>query len=80
MAMDIRKNKRGLNVNNDTVEDLETELQEVMLNMDTLAQMVQDKEMDAYEGFMQSEKWKNRIVEIGNALKEKGIDITTRTE
>jgi len=78
--MDIRKNKRGLNVNNDTVEDLETELQEVMLNMDTLAQMVQDKEMDAYEGFMQSEKHKNRIVEIGNALKEKGIDITTRTE
>ena len=80
MAMDIRKNQRGLNVNNDTVEDLESELQEVMLNMDTLAQMVQDKEMDAYEGFMQSEKYKNRIVEIGNALKEKGIDITTRTE
>jgi len=67
-------------LNNDTVEDLETELQEAMLNMDTLAQKVQDKEIDAYEGFMQSEKWKNRIVEIGNALKEKGIDITTRTE
>ena len=67
-------------MNNDTVEDLESELQEVMLNMDTLAQKVQDKELDAYEGFMQSEKWKNRIVEIGNALKEKGIDITTRTE
>jgi len=64
----------------DTVEDLETELQEVMLNMDTLAQKVQDKELDAYEGFTQSEKWKNRIIEIGNALKEKGIDITTRTE
>jgi hypothetical protein len=64
----------------DTVEDLESELQEVMLNMDTIAQKVQDKELDAYEGFMQSEKWKNRIVEIGNALKEKGIDITTRTE
>jgi hypothetical protein len=63
-----------------TVEDLESELQEVMLNMDTLAQQVQDKELDAYEGFMQSEKWKNRIVEIGNALKERGIDITTRTE
>ena len=67
-------------MNNDTVEDLESELQEVMLNMDTLAQKVQDKELDAYEGFTQSEKWKNRIVEIGNALKEKGIDITTRTE
>ena len=67
-------------MNNDTVEDLESELQEVLLNMDTLAQMVQDKELDAYEGFMKSEKYKNRIVELGNALKEKGIDITTRTE
>ena len=67
-------------MNNGTVEDLESELQEVMLNMDTLAQSVQDKELDAYEGFLQSEKYKNRIVEIGYALKEKGIDITTRTE
>ena len=63
-----------------TIEDLESELQEVMLNMDNLAQQVQDKELDAYEGFVQSEKYKNRIVEIGYALKEKGIDITTRTE
>ena len=67
-------------MSNGTVEDLESELQEVMLNMDTLAQRVQDKELDAYEGFLQSEKYKNRIVEIGYALKEKGIDITTRTE
>ena len=67
-------------MNDTTVEDLESELQEVMLNMDTLAQKVQNKELDSYEGFMQSEKYKNRIVEIGYALKEKGIDITTRTE
>ena len=80
MAMDITNDKGRHKVNNDTVEDLESELQEAMLNMDTLAQMVQDKEIDAYEGFMQSEKYKNRIVELGNALKEKGIDITTRTE
>jgi len=77
--MAAKKNKRGFKMS-DTVEDLESELQEMMLNMDTLAQKVQDKEIDAYEGFMQSEKYKNRIVEIGNALKEKGIDITTRTE
>ena len=63
-----------------TVEDLESELQEVLLNIDTIAQKVQEKEMDAYAGFMESEKWKNRVVEIGNALKEKGIDITTRTQ
>lgn len=67
-------------MNNTTVEELESELQEVMLNMDNLAEQVQKKELDAYEGFMQSEKYKNRIVEIGYALKEKGIDITTRTE
>nr|WP_321267094.1 hypothetical protein [uncultured Sulfurimonas sp.] len=65
---------------NDTVEELETELQEVLLNIDNIAEKVLKKELDAYEGFMESEKYKNRVVEIGYALKEKGIDITTRTE
>lgn len=63
-----------------TIEDLESELQEVLLNIDNIAQMVQDKKLDSYEGFMQSEKYKNRVVEIGHLLKEKGIDITTRVE
>ncbi len=63
-----------------TVEELETELQEVLLNIDNIAVQVQNKEIDAFEGFMESEKYKNRVVEIGNALKERGIDITTRTE
>ena len=62
-----------------TIEDLESELQEVLLNMDTIAEKVHKDELDSYEGFIQSEKWKNRIVELGYALKEKGIDITTRT-
>jgi len=65
---------------NDTVEELEAELQEIEIQMDTLAQKVLDKELDSYKGFMQSEKYKNRIVEIGYLLKEKGIDITTRVE
>ena len=65
---------------NDTVEELESELQEVLLNIDNIAERVTRKELDAYEGFMESEKWKNRVVEIGYALKERGIDITTRTE
>jgi len=69
-----------MNNKNDTVEELETELQEVLLSIDAIAQKVQDKEIDAYEGFMQSEKYKNRIIEIGNALKERGIDITTRVD
>jgi len=61
-----------------TVEDLESELQEVLLKIDEVAQRVQDKELDAYDGFMETEKYKDRVVEIGNLLKEKGIDITTR--
>jgi peptide deformylase len=63
-----------------TVEELESELQEVLLNIDNIAARVAQKEMDAYEGFMESEKYKNRVVEIGNSLKEVGIDITTRVE
>ena len=63
-----------------TVEDLESELQEVLLNIETIAQRVQEKEIDTYAGFMESEKWKNRVVELGNLLKEKGIDITQRIE
>jgi hypothetical protein len=64
-------------VEDKTIEDLELELQEVLQNIDDIAQKVANKEMDAYDGFMQTEKDKNRVVEIGNALKEKGIDITT---
>ena len=64
----------------ETVEELESELQEVLLNIENIAAQVYEKKLDAYEGFMQSEKWKNRVVEIGYKLKEKGIDITTRTE
>ncbi len=63
-----------------TVEELESELQELYLNIDNLAEQVQNKELDTYEGFVLSEKYKNRIVEIGYLLKEKGIDITTRLE
>ena len=67
------------NINN-TVEELETELQEVLLNIDNLAQQVAEKKIDSYQGFMDSEKYKNRVVAIGNLLKERGIDITTRVE
>lgn len=65
---------------NDTVEELESELEETLINIDNIAARVAEKELDAYEGFMLSEKYKNRVVEIGHKLKEIGIDITTRTE
>jgi hypothetical protein len=77
--MDATKDKRRKQMN-DTVEELETQLQELFIIIENIAAKVQKKELDAYEGFIQSEKYKNKIVEIGNALKEKGIDITTRTE
>ena len=59
-----------------TIEDLESELEEVLLKIDTIAQDVVDKKIDTYQGFMNTETYKNRVVEIGNLLKEKGIDIT----
>ena len=68
-----------INITN-TVEELESELQDVLLKIDAVAQEVIEEGLDSYEGFMKTEKYKNRIVEIGNLLKEKGIDITTRTE
>ncbi len=60
------------------IEDLEEELEETLAKIDDIAAKVQKKELDAYEGFMETEKYKNKIVEIGNKLKEKGVDITNR--
>ncbi|QFR42495.1 hypothetical protein CVO_08890 [Sulfurimonas sp. CVO] len=60
------------------IEDLEEELEETLAKIDDIAAKVQKKELDAYEGFMKTEKYKNKIVEIGNKLKEKGVDITNR--
>ncbi|MDP2894549.1 MAG: hypothetical protein WC279_03190 [Sulfurimonas sp.] len=61
----------------ETVEDLEEELQKALTQIDTIAAKVQRKELDTFEGFMESEKYKNRVVEIGYKLKELGVDITT---
>ena len=61
-----------------TVEELESELQELVLKVDDIAQKVADSELDAYEGFTLSQEYNDKIVKIGHLLKEKGIDITTR--
>ena len=61
----------------ETVEDLEEELQKALAQIDTIAAKVQRKELDTFEDFMESEKYKNRVVEIGYKLKELGVDITT---
>lgn len=62
----------------DTVEELEEALQTALNNMEDIAAKVYEKKLSAYEGFMETEKYKDEIITIGNKLKEKGIDITKR--
>ena len=64
----------------ETVEDLEEQLQEALQKIDSIAARVAEKELDAYEGFMETEKYKDLVIEIGHKLKEVGVDITTLTE
>lgn len=62
----------------DTVEELEEALQTALNNMEDIAAKVYEKKLSAYEGFMETEKYKDEIVKIGNKFKELGIDITKR--
>ena len=64
----------------ETVEELEEELQKALDAIEMIAAKVQKKELDTFEGFMESEKYKNRVVELGYKLKELGIDITAMPE
>jgi len=64
----------------DTVEDLEEALQNTLKDIESLAAKVANENMDAYEGFMKSEEYKDKLVDIGNKLKEKGVDINTLME
>ena len=79
--MDTKQYKGDKTMINDvTVEDLESELEEISVKINEIAQDVADKKLDTFDGFMQSEKYKDRIVEITHALKDRGIDITKRFE
>ncbi len=60
----------------ETVEELDEELQKALAEIEDIAAKVYEKKMDAYEGFMQTEKYNKIVLEMGNKLKEKGIDIT----
>lgn len=68
-----------LDIQLNTVEDLEEALQKALENIDKIAIQVTEKKIDVYDGFLMSEKYKDEVVNIGNKLKEKGIDITTMT-
>jgi len=65
---------------NDTVEYLDEKLREAIIAINNIEARVYEGNLDAYEGFIQTEKYNKIIVEIGTKLKEKGIDITTIPE
>lgn len=60
----------------DTVEFLDEELKKTLEAIQNIAAKVYENKMDSYEGFLETEKYNKIVIEIGNKLKEKGIDIT----
>ena len=62
--------------NPQTVEDLEELLQKTLQDIENIALQVADGQKDTYDGFMESEKYKDEIIRIGHLLKEKGVDIS----
>ena len=63
--------------NPQTVEDLEELLQKTLQDIENIALQVAEGQKDTYEGFMETEKYKDKIIRIGHLLKEKGVDITS---
>jgi hypothetical protein len=63
--------------NPQTVEDLEELLQKTLQDIENIALQVAEGQKDTYEGFMETEKYKDEIIRIGHLLKEKGVDITS---
>ena len=62
--------------NPQTVEDLEELLQKTLQDIENIALQVAEGQKDTYEGFMETEKYKDEIIRIGHLLKEKGVDIS----
>ena len=63
--------------NPQTVEDLEELLQKTLQDIENIALQVAEGQKDTYEGFMETEKYKDEVIRIGHLLKEKGVDITS---
>ncbi|MBE0513996.1 hypothetical protein [Sulfurimonas sp.] len=64
----------------DTVEFLDEELKKALGSIQDIAAKVYEGKLDAYEGFLETEKYNERVVELGNKLKEKGVDVTQVAE
>lgn len=60
----------------DTIEFLIEEVKKTLLKIDDIATKVHKGDIGAYEGFVETEKYNAKILELGRILKEKGLDIT----
>ncbi|MBW6488304.1 hypothetical protein [Sulfurimonas sp.] len=60
----------------DTVEFLDEELKKALGAIQDIAAKVYEGKLDSYKGFLETEKYNKIVLEIGNKLKEKGIDVT----
>lgn len=60
----------------DTVEYLVEEVRKAVTSIEEVATKVSKGQLGAYEGFMETEKYNTRVLELGKKLKEKGLDIT----
>lgn len=58
------------------VEDLHRELEKALETVDDIAEKVQRKELSAFDGFMQTEEYRQKANDIVRQLQELGIDIT----
>ncbi len=57
------------------VEDLHRELENALEMVDDIAEKVQRKELSAFDGFMQTEEYRQKANDIVRQLKELGIDM-----
>lgn len=63
-----------------TIEELDEELQDTLNKIDKIAMDVADGKLDSFEGFMQTEKYNERISEIKEKLQEMGVDLSSLTD
>ncbi|MDX9814097.1 MAG: hypothetical protein WC144_01760 [Sulfurimonas sp.] len=62
------------------VEELYKELEDALAKIDDVAEMVQTKQLDAFEGFMQTEDLRTRANELLHEMKNRGIEVEKRIE
>ena len=66
-----------MDINYVTIEDLDAELQKTLNDIDDIALQVSDGKLDAYSGFMQTEKYNEKLADIKRKLEEMGVDINS---